>query len=185
MTQTKNNKIYYVYAHYTLDTNELFYIGMGKHDRAEWKYNRNNYWHKIVNKHGRSIQYLYENLTQEEAWNLEIECIAKFKPKCNFTKGGGHADPFTLLPEEQKQEILKKRSISLKGKNRQPKSSEHKEKLKCAWRSKPIICKDNNTIFVSIEECRRQLNLGNLNISRQIKNGWKCKGYTLDFYEPN
>lgn len=177
---------YYVYAHYTLDTNKLFYIGKGKKDRASSKNKRNQYWFKIVNKHGYRIEFLNRNLTEIDAYNLEIKYIEQFQPRCNFTKGGTGGDTFTKLPKKQQEIILNKKRKSMKGKHKGiPKSPSHREKLKCDWRSKPIICRNNNMIYRSIEDCRRQLNLGNLSISQQIKKGYKCRGYTLEFYVKN
>lgn len=177
---------FYVYAHYTLDTNELFYIGKGKNDRAQCKSKRSSYWNKIIDKHNYYIKILYNQLTETDAYKLEIKCINEFNPRCNFTKGGSGGDTFTKLPDEQKETILNKKRQSMKGKHKNvPKSPEHREKLKCDWRSKPIICLDNNTIYRSIEDCRRKLNLGNISVHQQIKKGWKCKGYTLNFYVKN
>lgn len=181
MNLNQNNQ-FYVYAHYTLDTNELFYIGKGQKDRCKTK--RNSYWFKVVNKHNYYIKFLYINLSQEEAYKLEIQSIAEYQPRCNFTRGGSGGDTFTLLPEEQKLEIIQKKKQSMKGKNKGiPKSPEHREKLKCFWRYKKIKCLDTNIIYPSIEECRRSLNLGTINITRQIKHGWKCKGYRLEFID--
>ena len=54
---------YYVYAHYTLDTNELFYIGKGKNSRFKSNSHRNKLWHKIVNKHGIKV-HVYDGTSE-------------------------------------------------------------------------------------------------------------------------
>lgn len=82
------SKNFYVYAHYTLDTNELFYIGKGKGGRCNHKYNRNDYWNRIVNKHNYRIEKLVENLEESDAFIQEILAIKEFSPKANLTKGG-------------------------------------------------------------------------------------------------
>lgn len=88
----------YVYSHTRLDTNEVFYIGIGKGKnkyRAKNKKARNNYWLNIVNKTEYKIDILFDNLTREEACNKEIELIAKYGRfdkdlgnLVNFTNGG-------------------------------------------------------------------------------------------------
>lgn len=65
---------YYVYAYWRLDTNEIFYIGKGKNNR--WKhledYNRNPHFIRIINKHPVACEIIKDNLTEEQAH--EIEC---------------------------------------------------------------------------------------------------------------
>ena len=83
---------FYVYAHYTLDTNELFYIGKGTGNRAfiksKGKKGRNDYWHKIVKKHDYKVEILIDNLEEPDAFIQEILAIKEFLPKSNFSKGG-------------------------------------------------------------------------------------------------
>lgn len=67
----------YVYGHYTADTGKLFYVGKGIKKRA-WSFrSRNRYWYNVVNKHGIDIKILYDNLTEEEAYEKEKEIIAE------------------------------------------------------------------------------------------------------------
>jgi hypothetical protein len=65
----------YVYGHYKADTGELFYIGKGTGKRAWVLDGRNPYWNNVVNKHGVEIKILYNDLTEEEAFNKEKELI--------------------------------------------------------------------------------------------------------------
>lgn len=55
----EKTKEFYIYAHYTLDTNEIFYIGKGKGNRLGHKRGRSNLWKNIVNKHGYSKKILW------------------------------------------------------------------------------------------------------------------------------
>lgn len=42
-----------VYKHIRLDTNQVFYIGVGKTDKRPYsKIYRNKHWHNVVNKAG-------------------------------------------------------------------------------------------------------------------------------------
>lgn len=85
-----------VYQHRRNDTNEIFYIGIGKSKyRAGKKTNRNSHWHRIVNKYGYTIEILYKNITWEESIKQEIRLIKKYGRKdlkkgnlVNQTNGG-------------------------------------------------------------------------------------------------
>lgn len=85
-----------VYKHIRLDTDEVFYIGIGKDiSRITSKKNRNPHWHNIVNKHGYISEVIYEGITYEAAKNHEVQLIAKYGrrdcnkgPLVNMTRGG-------------------------------------------------------------------------------------------------
>ena len=69
---------YYVYRHYKLDTNDVFYIGMGKEinfRRAFSKRSRNSYWLNTVSKYGYSVDIVSKNISEEDAIELEIFLI--------------------------------------------------------------------------------------------------------------
>jgi hypothetical protein len=122
----------YVYKHIRLDTNEVFYIGIGKNkSRAYSKTHRNEYWHSIVNKAGYSIEIIEDGITWQEAVLKEIELIEYYGRKdkgigtlVNMTNGGDGA--VGLIHSE---ESKKKRSDSAKGKKRKPHSEEAKKKM--------------------------------------------------------
>lgn len=100
-------KNYYVYSHYKKDSNELFYIGIGKrrvgnlhsqiYSRAYQcsKIMRNFLWKRCFVKHGRYVKILYDNLTEKECKEKEIELITRFGRiinnsgiLCNISGGG-------------------------------------------------------------------------------------------------
>ena len=101
-----------VYQHRRKDTNEIFYIGIGKdYYRMGKKSARNQYWHNIVNKHGYTKELLFKDISWEEAIKKEIELIKKYgrrdlKTGClvNMTRGGegcpskeeGYVEPYSL-----------------------------------------------------------------------------------------
>lgn len=104
-----NDKIHYVYKHLTIDTREIFYIGKGKERRAFEKSNsRNKLWKNIVKKHGYIVEFIKENLTEEESLILEKEEIEKHKPRANLSTGGrGGATGY-----KHTEESLKRRSAT-------------------------------------------------------------------------
>jgi hypothetical protein len=84
-------KKFYVYQHRRADTGEVFYIGKG-HGKRLYSKNRNNYWKRIVDKHGLVVEVVKEDLTEDEAFQLEVELIKQYKEQglslSNMTDGG-------------------------------------------------------------------------------------------------
>lgn len=61
----------YVYYHYTADEHRLFYIGKGKDNRLNSRYKRNQYWKRVVDKHGFYADVIVANLTEQQAFECE------------------------------------------------------------------------------------------------------------------
>lgn len=118
-------KEYYVYAWYFKSTSEVFYIGKGKNKRAEDIHNhRNAYFKNIINKYKDDVDvtYLFINLTEDEAFDLEKKMIKSFKEigecKANFHVGGkgGYTGNYNSKERSRKiSEAMKNRN--LKGEN--------------------------------------------------------------------
>lgn len=107
----KNNKV--VYLHRKKIDNSVFYVGMGDLKRAYCK-QRPEWWNRVVEKYGYVVEIYKDELTKEQAFELEIELISKYGridlgsgQLINQTKGG-------ITVEILSDEILKKRSESLK-----------------------------------------------------------------------
>ena len=90
-----NKNIFYVYKWFFKSTGEVFHIGKGKENRyLERKYSRNNYFKYIVNKYPDDVdsKIIKDNLSEEDAWNLERKLISEYKQKgeckTNFHIGG-------------------------------------------------------------------------------------------------
>lgn len=101
----KGQNKYYLYRHIRLDTNEVFYIGIGTksnsnrhhpYSRSKSKQGRNKIWKAIVNK---NKDYIIEIIMEFDDYNLvkekEKEFIALYGRKvlgkgtlCNLTDGG-------------------------------------------------------------------------------------------------
>lgn len=102
-----------VYRHIRLDTNEPFYIGIGSLMRAYTKNGRNKFWKAIVNKTDYRVDILFENLTEDEAKDKEIEFIALYGRRdlkkgtlVNLTNGGDGTFG-TILSKETKNKMSK------------------------------------------------------------------------------
>jgi hypothetical protein len=90
----------YVYQHIRLDTNEVFYIGIGsdtdgKFDRAHTiKGRRNPHWHNVVNKVGYRVEILSDSISWDDACKEEKRLIKLYGRIAdggiltNITEGG-------------------------------------------------------------------------------------------------
>lgn len=124
----------YVYKHTRHDTNEVFYIGIGKYlKRAYSKRYRNSHWINITNKVDWSVDIIEYNLSWEEACEREKYWIKFYGRRdlnegtlVNMTEGGegvkGHSD-------ELKDRL---RNINL-GKSL---SNDHKNKISSSMKGK-------------------------------------------------
>jgi hypothetical protein len=84
-----------VYQHRRLDTDEIFYIGIGNEKKRAYDKRRRDHWKFIVKKHGYSVEILYDNIEWEMACELEIKLIKEIGrkdlglgPLINLTNGG-------------------------------------------------------------------------------------------------
>lgn len=91
---------FYVYQHKTLDTNEIFYIGKGRHYRA-YSQSRNSYWKNIVDKHGYSVEIIEYFDDEEKAFDKEEELIKSLQPRANLAQGNRRSYTFALSDEER------------------------------------------------------------------------------------
>jgi hypothetical protein len=66
-----------VYIHYTLDTNEPFYVGEGKLRRSSTNSGRNIFWQRVFKKHGKKVEIYKTGLTKKEAQILESQLVEK------------------------------------------------------------------------------------------------------------
>lgn len=82
--------MFYVYVHRRKDTNRVFYVGKGAGKRA-WKHaGRNDWWHRIVKKHGRTVEIVFRFDDENLAFLMERELIDFYGRDnlCNMTDGG-------------------------------------------------------------------------------------------------
>jgi hypothetical protein len=150
-----NNCIYY----HLKPCGEVFYIGIGNDKRPNSKQNRNKYWHNIIEKYGYEVQVLKNDLSWEDAIELEILLISWFGRKdlklgtlVNMTDGGEGNKNIVMTPESNmkrslalkgipktnrgvkrkghSQETKDKMSLSKKGVKTQPHSEERKAKMR-------------------------------------------------------
>lgn len=128
-----------VYQHRRLDSNDVFYIGIGSEKcRAYSKSGRSRHWKNIVSKCGYAIDVIIEGITIEDARNVEIGMICDYGRVdlgtgilVNMSDGGesnkGYAGTWLgkNLSEKHKEKL---RQAKL-GKKRGPHSEETKLKI--------------------------------------------------------
>ena len=115
----------------------MFYVGKGSGDRAWNKRGRNDWWRRIVAKHGLMVLIYRDNLSEACAFSLEKMLIASTKGVlCNLTNGG--EGPSGLVHSE---ESRRKMSLSRLGdKNHfygKTHSPEVKERMSRAKKGRP------------------------------------------------
>ena len=69
-----------VYRHRRLDTNKIFYVGISKDDKrpySDGRY-RNKIWNKIVKKTDYIVEIIANNISYEDALELEIFLISLY-----------------------------------------------------------------------------------------------------------
>lgn len=86
--------MFYIYVHRKATTREIFYVGKGKKRRA-YEGERNNFWRKVVKKHGIVVEILEIGYQEWYAHEREVELIALYGrrdiglgPLVNLTDGG-------------------------------------------------------------------------------------------------
>ena len=96
---------YYIYQHRAVDTGNIFYVGKGKGTRLNQSKGRNQYWHRVVAKHGFIAEYIAKNIDEELAFLAEMECIDVYKRRgiqlVNATDGGEGATGYKHTAEHK------------------------------------------------------------------------------------
>lgn len=111
--------VFYVYLHRRKTDNKVFYVGKGKGKRANSRHGRSDWWKRTVEKHGRVVDIVFDNLSEEDAFQCERDTILEFRyfghPLVNMTDGGEG-----MSGHKPSAETLSKRAEKLRGKKRTP-----------------------------------------------------------------
>jgi hypothetical protein len=124
-----------VYTHTRLDTNEIFYVGIGKPTRPYSDKNRNKWWKHIINKTDYQVDIIFTNLGWDEACAREITLIKLYGridqgngTLVNMTDGGDGTNG-RVVPESEKERLREYWSGRIF-------SEEHKRKISEASKGK-------------------------------------------------
>ena len=121
---------FYVYRYIRLDTNTPFYVGKGKGNRAYLlNSGRNQYFKNIVNSIPYEIEFILEDLTEEESFAKEMEFIKLYKSEgyceANLTLGGEGVSGLVMSYESKA-----KMAAAKKGRKNPHKGYAHSEETK-------------------------------------------------------
>lgn len=150
-------KIYCVYFHINPVKQEIFYVGIGKEERAYKTQGRSEWWHKVVKKYDYNIILIHCNLPWSKAQKLERKYIKQIGrrnlgkgPLVNLTDGGEGVAGLVRKPlsdevkkkmslaqklanktlnRKHTEETKKKIGLANKGKVHKPRTPEEREKL--------------------------------------------------------
>lgn len=105
MTTNPTYLVFYVYQHLKTATGEIFYVGKGMGRRAYDKYHRSKYWKNIEAKHGVTVEFIKEGITESESLELEIATIESYRQQglqiINMTDGGDGTTGYTHTDEHK------------------------------------------------------------------------------------
>jgi hypothetical protein len=132
---------YYVYAHYISGSDEPFYIGKGKENRAWVTQHRNFLWKEVTTEHDYEVRILQDNMNEPNALLLETELIEKYGRidldtgiLVNMTEGG-NGGMGVLFTEEYRLKLSERAKLRWI-------SNEYKEKQSIAqtnsWKEETI-----------------------------------------------
>lgn len=180
-----NERRFYVYGYIRLDTNTYFYIGKGTGIRYKRIDLRSKHFKNILNITDCVVEIIADNLTENEALQLECDLIDKlifeegYSIECDYytdkNNGFNHLVNNTLGGEGisgYKHNYQTKRKCALYGKNNgmygkrgelsphygKVYSNDHKEKIKLANPNrKQVYCTTLNIRFNSYREAERLL----------------------------
>ncbi len=155
------DKKYCVYRHIRLDTNKVFYIGIGNEKRPYIKKDRNEYWFSIINKTEYEIQILTKNLLLKDAFDLEIDLISyygrinnKTGILCNMTDGGPGGKNIVVSKKTRKLKSDLQKANPTKYWKGKTLSTKHVEKMiNNSGMAKKVINTKTGEIYSSCRQC--------------------------------
>lgn len=139
-----SEKKFYVYVHRRATDGTIFYVGKGMGKRHSSTRHRNNYWKKIVSKHGFTSDIIASFSLEICAFSFEVALIKAHGREnlCNMTDGGEGMSGWSASDETRKKcsdwqlgrrltdDHRKNISLSGKGLKRGPRHSETISRLK-------------------------------------------------------
>ena len=160
----KIERKYYVYGYIRLDTNTYFYIGKGKDNRYLRLDNRKQHFMNIYNKVDCVVEILRDNLTEDEAFQLEVDVIydlvfnegysidikgiKKNSNGCHLVNCTWGGEGTSGLSIKQSQETIDRRVTKNTGKKR---TNEQKERLS---KSRQKRLRENPSELEKLKTCR-------------------------------
>lgn len=185
-----------VYSHTRIDTNEIFYIGLELDSinkksigrRPKIKQGKSEWWKRIVNKTDYIITIIKDNLSNDEAIQLEIDLIKLYGradrnlgPLVNHTDGGEgivgfkHSDKTILKMSNTAQGRKMSDEIKLKLSN----IKKGKRNLAC---EKKVINTETNEIYDSVKILAKLLKIHKSTLANKL-NGHRKNNTIYQYYK--
>lgn len=169
-----------VYRHLKKDNGDTFYIGIGNNKRPYLKKDRNDFWYKTINKHGYVIEILYDNLSWEDACELEILLISLYGRRdlgtgclVNMTNGGEGVKGL-ICSKETRLKLSKKaklREISKETRSLMSKSMKGRK----GTNNKTLLDLSTGIFFYSVKEAANALGIDRTTLADYIRGKRKNK----------
>ena len=101
-----SEKRYYVYVWYIKENGNVFYVGKGSGNRCKTRTRKDNpAFNKITKNFDCDFKIIKEDLTEKEAFDLEIDMIAYYRglgsPLINILDGGFNPPLLTGIPKSE------------------------------------------------------------------------------------
>lgn len=191
------DNVYYVYEHTRPNSDISFYVGKGTKNRAYHNYGRNEFWHRVVNKHnGFNVRFIAKDIDEELAYLIEeerIDQLKRLKIKLVNLTSGGKCPNWIRVSRKTRQKISKIHKNV-------PKSDEWKRKVSVAntgkkrtlairqkmsqIKTKPLFCITEKKYFNSPKEASIYYNIHISNITRACRGERKtAKGMEFRYIE--
>lgn len=175
----------FVYRHIRLDTNQVFYVGVGTQLRRAYdkRVGRNRFWKFITNKTDYDVEILFDNVSYEFALEKEMEFIKLYGRRdlglgtlCNLNDGGGGNKGYKITDSVKKlfSEMYSGENNPFYGKTH---TKETKERIKHTFYKSGQIPHNATTVIIdevsynSIEEASRLTGYTIGGIKKYIKFG--------------
>lgn len=167
----------YVYTHTRLDTNEIFYVGIGTQDnyiRASRTANRSVFWKNITKKTGWKIDIVFDNLTWEDACEKEKQLISFYGRKdigtgilVNHTNGGDGSNGRIFSKETRKKMSKTRKGVKV--------TEEQKNKTRLSMlgkNCKKVINTETGEIYKSVQEAAISIGMNRTSLINRLKGKW-------------
>lgn len=175
----------FVYRHIRLDTNQVFYVGVGTQLRRAYdkRVGRNRFWKFITNKTDYDVEILFNDVSYEFALEKEMEFIKLYGRRdlglgtlCNLNDGGGGNKGYKTTESAKKllSEMYSGENNPFYGKTH---TKETKERIKHTFYKSGQIPHNATTVIIdevsynSIEEASRLTGYTVGSIKKYIKYG--------------
>ena len=102
----QEDKNYCVYLHRNKKTNEVFYVGSGRHRRINETRGRCPAWYVVVNADGFVSEILYDDLTKAQSLEKEGECYDNYSSIGVLVNSVRPSSPLCYCAEEFNKELV-------------------------------------------------------------------------------